>query len=135
VIVMTLLMLLLVATFGFGTWAIWQNARAEARVAAEGDEVQLRVVSATPLVKDGKPTSKYQYALELDAGDPPLLINRDSEWLLSCAPNDSRVLALWRPGKPESLILIRSDLSPLVVTAAERADINARAEQARSTQH
>jgi hypothetical protein len=128
VIVLTLLMVLLVAAFGFGAWAIWHNARAEARVAATGDEVELRVVSATPLVKDGKPTSKYRYQLELDGK----AISRESEWLLTCGPNDSRVLGLMEPGNPASVIVIRSDLAPLVVSQAERRDINARAEQARA---
>jgi flagellar basal body-associated protein FliL len=132
VVMMTALLVLLTLVFAYGAWVIAQNARGDARVAAEGDEVQPAVVSATPVVKEGKPTGKYQYVLELDAAVPPARVTRESTWLLTCAPNDSRVLGLWQPGKPASLILIRSDLAPLAVTAAERAEINARAEQARS---
>ena len=131
VIVMTVLCALLTLAFAFGAWAILQNARGESRVAATGDEVELRVVSCKPQVKEGKPTGKYVYELELDLPDGPKRIHRESAWLLSCAPNDARVLGLWH-GNPASLILIASDLAPLVVGDAERAEINARAERARA---
>jgi hypothetical protein len=132
VIVMTLLCALMTLTFAWGAWIIVQNARNESRVAASGDEVHVRVVSATPHVKEGKPTGKYDYRLELDDGEKPRPIHRVSPWLLTCAPNDARVLGLWMPGKPGSLILITSDFAPLVVNQTERAEINARAEQARA---
>lgn len=132
VLVMSALFALLTFACGFGTWAILQNARAEARVAAQGDEVELRVVACTPISKDGKPTGKYHHELELDAGgESPKRIVRDSLWLLYCAPNDARVLGLWIPGKPDHVIVLRSDLEPLAVSASERAEIVKRAEQAR----
>jgi hypothetical protein len=132
VIVMTALLSLLCLTALYATWAIVQTARGEARVAAYGDEVELRVISATPTTKDGKPTGKYHYVLELGEGEHVERITRDSEWLLVCAPNDARVLGLWDPGKPASVIVLRSDLAPLAVSAADRAEINARAERARA---
>ena len=133
VIVMSLILGAATLAFAFGAWIMFQNGRSEARVAATGDEVRLRVVSCTPHVKEGKPTGKYVYQLELDEGlDTPKPIHRESLWLLSVGPNDSRVLGLWEPGKPASLILIRSDFAPLAIRDAERSEINARAEQARA---
>ncbi len=134
VIVMSALFALLTLACGFGTWAILQNARGEARVAREGDEVELRVVSCMSIVKQGKPTGKYHHELELDTGGAaPQRIARDSLWLLHCAPNDARVLGLWIPGKTEHVIVVRNDLAPLAVTAGERAEILARTEQARAS--
>lgn len=132
VVVMSALFALLTFAFAFGTWAVLQHARGEARVAAEGDEVELRVVSCKPIVKDGKPTGKYHHTLELDA-EPPKTIVKDSEWLLHCAPNDARVLGLWIPGKTDHVIVLRNDLEPLAVTAGERAEIMKRAERARAS--
>ena len=40
------------------------------------------------------------------------------------------MLALWIPGKADHVIVLRDDLEPLAVTAAERAEIMKRAEQA-----
>jgi hypothetical protein len=134
VIVMSALFALLTLAFAYGTWAILQNARGEARVAAEGDEVELRVVSCTPIVKEGKPTGKYHHTLELDTGgERPKTIVKDSEWLLHCAPNDARVLGMWIPGKTDHVIVLRNDLEPLAVTATERDEIMKRAEQARAS--
>jgi hypothetical protein len=132
VIVMTLLLGLLSLTMAYAGWVIVQNARGEARVAAEGDEIELDVVSCTPKVKEGKPTGTYHYVLELDVGDRRERIHRDSPWLLTCAPNDARVLGLWEPGKRASVIVIASDLAPLALSPAQRAEVNARAERARS---
>jgi len=133
VIVMSVLFALLTLASGFGTWVIIGNALAEARVARVGDEVQLRVVACTPVVKEGKPTGKHRHELELDIGDGRTRrIVKEAPWLLRCGPNDSRVLGLWSPGKPHSLIVIRSDLEPLAVTQAERLEIKSRAEAART---
>lgn len=133
VIVMSLLLAVLTLACGFGTWAIFDRARTEVRVARDGDEVQLRVVACTPIVKQGKPTGKYRHELELDLGDGRTKrITKDATWLLRCAPNDSRVLGLWIPGKPYSLIAIDGDLAPLAVTRDERGEITRRAEAARS---
>ena len=132
VIVMVLLLGLLSPVAAYGAWAIVQNARDEARVAAEGDEIELHVVSCTPNVKDGKPTGTYHYELELEIGDRRERIHRDSPRLLTCAPSDARVLGLWQPGKRASVIVIAGDLAPLAVSPAQRAEILARADQARS---
>lgn len=127
VIVMSLLFALLTLASGFGTWAIIDNALVEARVARAGDEVQLRVVACSPVVKEGKPTGKHRHELELDLGDGRTKrIVKDAPWLLRCGPNDSHVLGLWIAGKPHSLIVIGSDLHPLAVTRAERAEITSR---------
>lgn len=133
VIVMSLLFALLTLAMGFGTWAIFDSARREVRVARDGDEVELRVVSCTPVIKEGKPTGKYHHELELDTGDgSPRRIVKEAVWLLYCAPNDARVLGLWLPGKGNPVIVLGSDLAPIAVTAAERAEITNRAEAARA---
>ncbi len=133
VIVMSVLFALLTLAFGFGTWAIVDNALAVVRVARRGDEVQLRVVSCTPIVKDGKPTGKYRHELELDIGDGTTKqIVEESLWLLHCAPDDSRAVGLWIPGKPHTVIVVRSDVEPLAVSGAERLEITRRAEAARA---
>ncbi|NVB78481.1 MAG: hypothetical protein HOV81_08825 [Kofleriaceae bacterium] len=135
VIVFSILLALLTLTMAFATWAIFDGARREARVARDGDEVELRVVSCTPVVKDGKPTGKYRHELELDTGDEdsPRRIVKESLWLLYCAPNDARVLGLSLPGKLNPVIVLGSDVAPLSVSQAERAEITKRAEAARAT--
>lgn len=133
VIVMSLLLAVLTLTFAFGTWVIIGNMRLWARVTRDGDEVELRVVSCTPIVKQGKPTSKYRYELELDTGEEtPKRIVKESPWLLYVAPNDARVLGLWIPGKDNPVVVIRSDLHPLALSMAERAEIVKRAEASRA---
>jgi hypothetical protein len=133
VIVCSIMFAFLTLAMAFGTWAIFDNARRTARVARDGDEVELRVVSSTPIVKEGKPTGKYRHELELDIeGEAPKRVVEESPWLLSCAPNDARVLGLWLPGKLNPVIVLRSDLAPLAVSDAERADITKRAEAARA---
>lgn len=133
VIVMSLLFAALTLAFGFGTWVIIGNLLREARVARDGDEVELRVVSCRPIVKAGKPTGDYRHELELDTGeDKPRRIVKNAKWLLHVAPNDERVLGLWMPGKDNPVIVLRSDLHPLAVSEAERAEITRRAEAARA---
>jgi len=64
------------------------------------------------------------------------MILRDSQWLPYCATDDvsvARVLALWIPGKTDHVILLRSDLDPLAVTADERAEVMKRIDQARAS--
>lgn len=133
VIIMSALFGLLTLAVGYGSWVVFQMALTEPRIARDGDEVELRVVSCTPIVKAGKPTGNYRHELELDVGeDKPKRIVKDSPWLLRVAPNDARVLGLWLPVKDNPVLVIRSDVHPLAVTAAERAEIAKRAETARA---
>ena len=130
VVVMTLLLGVLALTFAFLAWVLAADLRAERRMVADADEVELRVTACTPITKEGKPTGKWHHQLELvdDTGTTLREIAVISPWLLYCAPDNARVVGLWRPGNPKRVIVLERDCAPLAITAAERAAIMQRAE-------
>lgn len=123
VVVMTLLLVLIAILCGVGAWAFIDDVRHRARIAATGDEVALRVVSADAVVREGKPTGKVRYELEL--ADRQFTVEMPS--VLPCAPADAAVLGLWLPGKPRSVLVLARDLAPLAVSHAERMQVLDRA--------
>lgn len=130
VIVLTALCGLTTLLFAWLAWVMVQDGRALARTAAGGDELQLRVIAETPIVKDGKATGKWRFELERDDGSGTRrTIIKEQSSVLHCAPNNARVLALWTPGQPSSIVVPTRDLAPLAVSDAERREIVGRAEQ------
>jgi hypothetical protein len=96
------------------------------RIGREGDEIELAVLSSSP-VDVGQPNGKQRYRLQLAGIEPPRIFVKDSWGLLACSPDRKRAVGLWIPGDPQHVIVIEYDLTPLVVTDAERLEIANRA--------
>lgn len=128
-IVFTLILAFLTLAALVGVWAVIMSLRAESRVAAEGDEVELRVISSSPVFAEGKPTGEQCYVLEVSELDPPKQITRNMKSLFFTTADQSRVLGLWKPGSTEDLVVLASDLTPLDLPDRERVEIMTRAQQ------
>ena len=123
VLLMTAILGLSGAGILLGAWLIVKGQRADAQVAARGDEIALRVLSSAPVLDNkGKPTGKRTYHLELDDGTTTRELTRVLRGPpLACTPDSALVVGLWLPGDAKRVLLVEHDLSPLAVTDAERA--------------
>jgi hypothetical protein len=143
VIVLTLLLGLLALTSVYAAWLAIRALRADARIAARGDEVELRVVSFKPVMKQPgsgegaadrlrpESTGKWLFELEFDReGQEPRRMTVELEWPLYCAPDNARILAL-SDASTERLIILQHDGAPLALSSADRLEVMRRAEAAR----
>lgn len=143
VIVMTALFALLALTFAYVAWIAIGALRRDRRIAATGDEVELRVVSTKQVMKEVRPgeggaqrlvpesTGKWQLELELDRdGREPRRMTLQLEWPLYCAPDNARILALADDSR-DHLIVLAHDGAPLALSDADRLEVMRRAEAAR----
>ena len=132
VLLMTTLLGLVGVVLLGGAWLVIHGQRARARVAATGDEIELRVLSSSPVLDaNGRFTGRSRYQLALDDGTTTHTLARELRTQpLYCAPNDALVVGLWSPGTPRHVLIVEHDLSPLAVTDDERNASQTRAAKA-----
>lgn len=114
----------------WGGWSIRRKLQRETQTAAEGLELEVSVVRRQFVVRRGKATGEVHYELAIPAADgvgEPRVLKHKGSLLLEHGRDGNRVLALILPGDHKHVVLVRDDLSPLVVTEAERDAARARA--------
>ena len=114
----------------WGGWNVRRKLQRETRIAAEGLELEVPVVKRQFVVRRSKITGEVHYELAIPSVDgvaePRTRMHKGSP-LLECGRDGSRVLALILPGDHKHVVLVHDDLSPLLVTEAERDAARARA--------
>lgn len=110
-----------------GAYWVGGAERKRGQVVERGDEVELRVISTSPILSKGQPTGKLRYELELDVDGEPTRIYREGRSLLACATNGARVVGLWIPSDTQHLLVIGRDLAPLSLRASEGHEVTMRA--------
>jgi hypothetical protein len=143
VVFMTVLFGLLALAFVYVAWFAVRAMRGERRIAASGDEVELRVISRAPVMKQVGPgegaaqrlvpesTGKWQFELELDRdGREPRRMTLQLAWPLYCAPDNARILALADASR-DRLIILQHDGAPLALSPEDRLEVMRRGEAAR----
>jgi hypothetical protein len=117
----------------WGAWNVRRKLQRERQIAAEGLELEVRVISRQFVARRGKITGEVHYVLEIPPADgvaAPRTQNHKGSLLLECGSEGRHVLALVLPGDHKHVLLVREDLAPLVVTDAERDVAVARAASA-----
>jgi hypothetical protein len=114
----------------WGGWNVRRKLQRETRIAAEGLELEIPVVKRQLVARRGKVTGEVHYELAIPSADgvaEPRTHKHNGSPLLECGRDGNRVLALILPGDHKHVLLVHDDLSPLVVTEAERDAAKARA--------
>jgi len=111
-------------------WQVRRKLQRDRQIAAEGVELAVPVTRRQCVARRGKITGEVHYVLEIPSADgvvAPRTHAHKGKLLLECGQDGSRVLALILPGDHAHLLFVHDDLSPLVVTEAERDAAIARA--------
>jgi hypothetical protein len=111
-------------------WKVLRDLQRDKQTAAEGGELELRVVGRQLVLQRGGFSGEAHYALEVppvDGISAPRAMTHKGPVLLESGTDGSHVIALAVAGDHRRVLLVHADLAPLVVTDAEREAAQARA--------